>query len=115
MIRILKYGEVKNDEIFSRVVPEVNVEQVVSDIIKDVCKNGDQALYFYCERFDGAKLDTLEVSQEELENAMKEVIMQMIDAIKDMMSCQEINSFFIHLIRNSFSNQIKLELLIRLV
>ena len=36
MIKILKYGEVKNNEVFSRVVPSVNVEDIVADIIKNV-------------------------------------------------------------------------------
>ena len=36
MIKILKYGEVENSKIFARAVPEVNVEDIVSDIIKNV-------------------------------------------------------------------------------
>ena len=56
MIRILKYGEVANDEIFARTESAVNVEGVVADIIADVRKNGDAALYKYCEKFDGANI-----------------------------------------------------------
>ena len=41
MIKILKYGEVANSEIFSRVVPSVNVEDIVADIIKNVKENGE--------------------------------------------------------------------------
>ena len=59
MIRIYKFGEVANDEIFARVEPTVNVEAVVTEIIDNVRKNGDKALFSYCERFDGAKLDSL--------------------------------------------------------
>ena len=33
MIKVLKYGEVEKDEIFARVTPEVNVEDIVSGII----------------------------------------------------------------------------------
>ena len=44
MIRILKYGEVANDEIFARVQNTVDVSAVVSDIIQTVRANGDQAL-----------------------------------------------------------------------
>ena len=57
MIKILKYGEVENSDIFARAVPEVNVEDIVTDIIKNVRKNGDKALFEYCERFDKAKLN----------------------------------------------------------
>ena len=45
MIRIMKYGEVANEDIFARAVPEVNVEKVVAEIIANVRKNGDSALY----------------------------------------------------------------------
>ena len=50
MIKILKYGEVENKDIFSRVVPEVNVEDIVADIIKNVRENKDKALFEYCEK-----------------------------------------------------------------
>ena len=59
MIQIYKYGEVANDKIFARVEPAVNVEATVTEIIENVKKNGDQALYAYCEKFDGAKLNSL--------------------------------------------------------
>ena len=36
MIKIMKYGEVANCDIFARAVPTVNVEDVVADIIKNV-------------------------------------------------------------------------------
>ena len=70
MIKILKYGEVPNLEIFSRVVPKVDVTSIVSDIIENVKQNGDKALFEYCEKFDKVKLDTLEVSKDELSEAM---------------------------------------------
>ena len=66
MIKILEYGQVKNEEIFARVEPAVNVEDIVTEIIKDVRENGDSALYKYCEKFDGAKLSSLLVSKEEI-------------------------------------------------
>ena len=53
MIKILKYGEVANSDIFAREVPTANVSDVVADIIYDVRKNGDAALLSYTEKFDG--------------------------------------------------------------
>jgi hypothetical protein len=38
MIRIYRYGEVKNEEIFARAEPSVNVEGIVADILADVRK-----------------------------------------------------------------------------
>ena len=47
MIRILTYGEVEAAEIFARVVPEIDVEATVADIIATVRKEGDKALLAY--------------------------------------------------------------------
>jgi len=82
MIKILKYGEVPNSEIFSRVVPKVDVTSIVSDIIENVKQNGDKALFEYCEKFDKAKLDSLEVSKEELSAAMTQVELEFIAVLE---------------------------------
>ena len=73
MIKILKYGQVSMEEVFARAVPAVNVEGIVTEIIENVKKNGDSALFAYCEKFDNAKLTALQVSQEELDEAMAAV------------------------------------------
>lgn len=70
MIKIYEYGQVENKEIFTRMAPKANVEQIVTDIINDVRENGDDALYRYCEKFDGAKLDSLEVTKAEFDEAL---------------------------------------------
>ena len=68
MIRILKYGEVANQDIFARAVPTVNVEETVAGILADVRREGDAALYRYTEKFDGAALSSLAVSEEEIDD-----------------------------------------------
>ncbi len=70
MIQILKFGEVANEDIFARVTPEVNVTDIVADILYNVRKNGDAALFQYCEKFDGARLAALRVSDEEISEAL---------------------------------------------
>ena len=82
MIRILKYGEVTNAEIFARTEATVNVEGVVSEIIRNVRANGDAALYQYCEKFDGAKLDSLAVSAEEIEEAVQSVEPKFLEVLR---------------------------------
>ena len=62
MIKIYKYGEVANSEIFARENISSNVEGVVSEIIANVINRGDSALYEYSEKFDKVRLDSLEVS-----------------------------------------------------
>ena len=70
MIKIYKYGDVPAEEIFDRESPTANVADIVTDIINDVRKRGDEALLYYCEKFDGASLASLEVGAEEIDEAM---------------------------------------------
>ena len=72
MITILKYGQVSNAEIFSRGTGAFQVEETVAQILSDVKARGDQALYYYCEKFDQAKLHQLEVTEEEIQQAVEE-------------------------------------------
>ena len=44
MIQIFNYGQVDRDQIFARVVPEMDVEAIVSQIIADVRKGKDKAV-----------------------------------------------------------------------
>ena len=73
MIKIYKYGEVENSEIFSRMADTVDVSDIVSGIIDNVKANGDKALFEYCEKFDKAVLTSLEVTEEEIEEAFNAV------------------------------------------
>lgn len=100
MIRIMKYGELAASEIFARVVPQFNVEQIVSEIIKDVRENGDSALYKYCEKFDGARLDSLEVSAEEIDEAVSSVEPEFLAILKK--AAANIRKFHEKQVRNSF-------------
>jgi len=100
MIRILKYGEVANSDIFARAVPEVNVEDIVAEIIRDVRQNGDEALYRYCEKFDGAKLDSLQVSAAEIEEAFASVDEDFVRILRR--AADNIRRFHEKQVRNSF-------------
>lgn len=73
MISILKHGDVSNQEIFARTIPQDTVSGIVADIIKTVREHGDAALREYSEKFDGARLDSLLVSQAEIDAAMNAV------------------------------------------
>ncbi len=100
MISIYKYGEVSNEEIFARVEPAVNVEQIVADIIADVRRRGDEALYYYCEKFDRAKLTSLEVAPEEIEEALTLVEPEFLDILRE--AAVNIRAFHEKQVRNSF-------------
>ncbi len=70
MIKIMKYGEISEDEIFARVTPQFDVSGIVSGILDDVKANGDKALLAYTEKFDGARLNSLAVTKEEIDEAL---------------------------------------------
>ena len=73
MIQILNYGQVDREKIFARVSPEMDVEAIVSQIIRDVRKGKDQAVIEYCRRFDRVDLRSLEVTKEEIAEAKAQV------------------------------------------
>lgn len=73
MIKILKYGEIAPEEIFARGEAVKDVSSIVSEIIQNVKTGGDNAVKAYTEKFDGAKLDSLAVSDEEINDALKKV------------------------------------------
>ncbi|MBR4868514.1 MAG: histidinol dehydrogenase [Clostridia bacterium] len=82
MIRIMEYGQVKEEEIFARVTPTVNVEAIVADILANVKQNGDKALFEYCEKFDGATLSSLEVTPEEFDEAFNTADPEFVRVLK---------------------------------
>ena len=100
MIRIMKYGEVSADEIFARVEPAVNVTDIVAEIIADVRKNGDKALFAYCEKFDKAKLTALQVTKAEMEEAVASVDPDFIRILET--AAANIRKFHSRQVRNSF-------------
>lgn len=105
MIRIYNYGEVSNSEIFSRDNIAADVESVVSEIIADVIKNGDHALFTYAVKFDKTELASLEVSAEEVEEAFAAVEPEFLDILRE--AAANIRVFHERQVRNSFiiSNQ----------
>ena len=100
MIRILKSSEVPSNEIFARAENTVNVEQVVADIIANVRTNGDKALFEYCEKFDKAKLSSLLVTQEEIDEAVASVEPRFLDILRR--AAENIRQFHRRQVRNSF-------------
>lgn len=100
MIQIMKYGQVPNAEIFARVTPKTDVAAVVSEIIGAVRSGGDRAVLAYCEKFDGAKLDTLLVSQEEIDEAFASVEPEFLEIMKK--AAENIRAFHEKQVRSSF-------------
>ena len=100
MIPILKVGQVPNSEIFARVTPEVDVAAIVADIIADVRENGDTAVKAYCAKFDKAELTSLEVTPEEIQEAISQVEPEFLAILRE--AAENIRSFHSRQVRNSF-------------
>ncbi|MCQ2553246.1 MAG: histidinol dehydrogenase, partial [Clostridia bacterium] len=103
MIKIMKYGEVPNSEIFARAVAAVNVEDIVTDIIANVRANGDKAIKEYTEKFDKAILTNIQVTPEEMQEALDSVEPKFLEVlekaaanIRKFHECQKRNSFIIN-------------------
>ena len=100
MIKIYKYGEVPNSEIFARDNIASNVEGIVTDIIADVVANGDAALRAYAKKFDKADLDSLEVTAAEIDEAVAAVEPEFLEILKE--AADNIRTFHERQVRNSF-------------
>ena len=100
MIRIMKYGEVANEDIFARSVPAVDVAGIVSGIIDDVKARGDAALFDYCEKFDRVRLASLEVTADEIEAAAVAVGQEFMEVLET--AAANIRAFHEKQVRNSF-------------
>ena len=100
MIKIYKYGEVSNEEVFARDNIASNVEPAVTAIIADVRSRGDEALFEYTTRFDKAQLTSLEVSPAEIDEAFETVEPQFLDILRE--AAANIRLFHEKQVRNSF-------------
>ncbi len=100
MIKIYKYGEISENEIFARTEAKIDVEKIVADIIADVAKRGDEAAKEYCKKFDGADLDTLLVSPEEIQEAVDSVEKDFLRILK--CAAENIRHFHEKQVRTSF-------------
>ena len=100
MIKIFKYGEVPNSEVFARENISGDVEGIVCAIIADVIENKDSALISYTEKFDKVRLEKLEVTAEEIEEAFASVDSEFVEIIKE--AAENIREFHKRQVRNSF-------------
>ena len=71
-----------------------------NDIIEDVKQNGDKALFAYCEKFDKARLTALQVSQEEMDEAVAQVEPEFLEILEK--AAANIRKFHSRQVRNSF-------------
>lgn len=100
MIKILRSGVNSAEEIFSRSDAVQDVSGTVSQIIENVRKNGDAALFAYAEKFDKVKLTSLEVTGEEFDQAFAAVEPEFLEILRE--AAANIRDFHSRQVRNSF-------------
>ncbi len=100
MIRIYDTSEISVDKIVSREVTKTGVEDIVAGIIANVRENGDKALKEYSLKFDKADLESLEVSDAEIDEAFAAVDEKFIGILKK--AKENIENFHKRQLRNNF-------------
>lgn len=100
MIKIMKYNEISNEEIFARAIPTVNVADIVSEIIRTVRDRKDAALLDYVKKFDKVELDRIEVTIDEIDAAFQNIDSKFRSVIEE--AAENIRSFHSRQIRNGF-------------
>ena len=100
MIKIINYKDIDPSEILDRKENVFNVADAVSEIIKTVRAKGDEALFEYSRKFDKVELSSLEVTKEEIENALSLVEPEFIEILKE--AKENIYAFHSRQVRNSF-------------
>lgn len=73
--------EIWGDIVKRATIKGESVGTIVSGIISKVKESGDNAIFEYAERFDGVKLDTLRVSEAEINDAIENVSQELKEAI----------------------------------
>lgn len=100
MIKIMEYGVVSESEIFARSSSSRDVSGIVSEILENVRKNGDKALREYTEKFDGAKIDAIEVSKDEIKAAADSMDKKFMEVLEK--AAENIREYHKHQVRSSF-------------
>ena len=100
MIRTYNYNQVSLEEILTREELKVDVSAPVSKIIDTVRAEGDAALRRYALEFDGAQLDAIEVSKEEMDGALNALEPEFLEILKE--AAENIKDFHRRQIRQSF-------------
>ena len=101
MIKIYEFDALKPEEILNRDIrAEANVEATVDAIIADVRARGDAALRDYALKFDHAKLDSIQVSQAEIDEAFAASDPDFLETLR--MAADNIRHFHEHQVHKNF-------------
>ena len=101
MIKLYEFDALQPEKFLNRDLrAERDVEAAVDEIMARVRQEGDAALLEYAEKFDKARLDSLEVTEAELEVAMKQVSPDFVETLRQ--AAENIRAFHSRQIRQDF-------------
>lgn len=101
MIRICEFDSLDPREILNRDIrTEEDVNAAVDEILANVRKNGDQALREYARTFNGAELETLEVTEQEMQEAVDSLDPDFLQTLE--MAAENIRAFHTQQVHKDF-------------
>ena len=102
MMKIYEFGAVSPEEVFDRDRgnQKLNIRDTVTEILNEVRLKGDAALYAYSEKFDKVSLSSLEVTEKEMDQAMKDIDPQLLGTLQK--AAENIRAFHFNQVRSGF-------------
>ena len=106
ILRSSQYDAIKSEILSRGDLDYKDINVTVEEIVEDVKQNGDSAVLKYTQKFDGANLEIMEVTKEEIDKAWERTPKSLKDAL--MEAGNNIKKFHEKQKRNSFiDNEIK--------
>jgi len=113
ILRSSQYDTIKSEILSRGDLDYKDINITVEEIVKNVKKNGDSAVLEYTAKFDGAELDSMEVTADEIDIAWKRTpeslkiaLAEAADSIKRFHEKQKRNSFMDNTLKGRITGQL---------
>ncbi|WP_319371691.1 histidinol dehydrogenase [uncultured Ilyobacter sp.] len=113
ILRSSEYDAIKAEILSRGDLDYKDINVTVEEIVKNVKENGDSAVLGYTAKFDGAKLEKMEVTEEEIERAwertpesLKKALTEAGESIKKFHEKQKRNSFMDNAVKGRITGQL---------
>lgn len=113
IIRSSEYDTIKSEILSRGDLDYKDINITVEEIVKNVKENGDSAILEYTAKFDGAKLDSMEVTADEIKKAwertpvsLKNALTEAADSIRKFHEKQKRNSFMDNTLKGRITGQL---------
>ncbi len=113
IFRSSEYDAIKSEILSRGDLDYKDINIIVEEIVKNVKKNGDTAVLEYTAKFDGAELDSMEVTADEVKKAwertpesLKVALTKAADSIRRFHEKQKRNSFMDNTLKGRITGQL---------